>query len=186
MSSEDERLVTALRSAMKENSRLRAELDQRSEPEPIAIVATGCRLPGGVDTPEQLWDMVSQGREARGPLPDDRGWDLPGLLDGLDDERRLAMDRGSFLRDVFDFDPAFFGISPREAEAMDPQQRILLELAWETLERAGIAPTSLAGTDTGVYVGLAYQEYGPPVHGVTSDGVTLTGISASVASGRIS
>ncbi|WP_247665823.1 type I polyketide synthase [Nocardiopsis sp. B62] len=186
MSSEDERLVTALRSAMKENSRLRAELDRRSEPEPIAIVATGCRLPGGVDTPEQLWDLVSEGHETRGAFPEDRGWDLSGLFDGPDDERRVAMDRGSFLRDAFDFDPAFFGISPREAEAMEPQQRLLLELAWETLERAGIPPTSLAGSDTGVYVGLAHQEYGPPVHAVNPDGVTLTGISASVASGRIS
>ncbi|MEU3019159.1 SDR family NAD(P)-dependent oxidoreductase [Nocardiopsis sp. NPDC007018] len=184
MSSDSERLVSALRTAMKENSRLRAELE--GGPEPIAVVATGCRLPGGVDTPEQLWDMVSQGREARGPLPDDRGWDLPGLVAGSDDDRRVAMDRGSFLRGAFDFDPAFFGISPREAEAMEPQQRLLLELAWETLERGGLAPTSLTGSDTGVYVGLAHQEYGPPVHAAESDGVTLTGVSASVASGRIS
>ncbi|GAA1464482.1 type I polyketide synthase [Nocardiopsis exhalans] len=186
MSSESERLVAALRTAMKENSRLRAELEGGSVPEPIAIVGTGCRLPGGVDTPEQLWEMVSEGREAVGPFPDDRGWDLAGLLAEGEDGRHVDMDRGSFLRDVFDFDPAFFGISPREAEAMDPQQRILLELAWETIERAGIAPDSLAGSDTGVYVGLNQQEYGPPVHRMTTDGLTLTGVSASVASGRIS
>ena len=184
MSSESERLVAALRNTMKENSRLRAELE--SEPEPIAIVGTGCRLPGGVDTPEQLWEMVFEGREAVGPLPDDRGWDLTGLLAQGENGRLVDMDRGSFLRDVFDFDPAFFGISPREAEAMEPQQRLLLELAWETLERAGIAPTSLAGSETGVYVGLVQQEYGPPVHRSTADGVTLTGVSSSVASGRIS
>ncbi|WP_449289440.1 type I polyketide synthase [Nocardiopsis listeri] len=186
MSSESERLVAALRSAMKENSRLRAELESDSEPEPIAIVGTGCRLPGGVDTPERLWEMVSEGREAVGPLPDDRGWDLTGLLAHGENGPLVDMDRGSFLRDVFDFDPAFFGISPREAEAMEPQQRLLLELAWETLERAGIAPTSLAGSETGVYVGLVQQEYGPPVHRPTADGVTLTGVSSSVASGRIS
>ncbi|SIO86179.1 Malonyl CoA-acyl carrier protein transacylase [Nocardiopsis sp. JB363] len=186
MSSESERLVAALRTAMKENSRLRAELESDSDPEPIAIVGTGCRLPGGVDTPEQLWEMVSEGREAVGPLPDDRGWDLSGLLAEGENGRLVDMDRGSFLRDVFDFDPAFFGISPREAEAMEPQQRLLLELAWETLERSGIAPASLAGSETGVYVGLVQQEYGPPVHRPTADGVTLTGVSSSVASGRIS
>ena len=186
LSSESERLVAALRSAMKENSRLRAELESGSEPEPIAIVGTGCRLPGGVDTPEQLWEMVSEGREAVGPFPDDRGWDLTGLLAEGENGRLVDMDRGSFLREVFDFDPAFFGISPREAEAMEPQQRLLLELAWETLERAGIAPASLAGSETGVYVGLVQQEYGPPVHRHTADGVTLTGVSSSVASGRIS
>ena len=186
LSSESERLVAALRAAMKENSRLRAELESGSEPEPIAIVGTGCRLPGGVDAPEQLWELVSQGREAVGPFPDDRGWDLSELLEEGEHGRLVDMDRGSFLRDVFDFDPAFFGISPREAEAMEPQQRLLLELAWETLERAGIAPASLAGSETGVYVGLVQQEYGPSVHRPTADGVTLTGISSSVASGRIS
>ena len=186
MGSESERLLSALRTAMKENARLRAELESGPGTEPVAIVGMGCRLPGGVDTPERLWELVSERREAVGPFPEDRGWDLAKLLADGADGRLVDMDRGSFLRDVFDFDPAFFGISPREAEAMEPQQRFLLELAWETLERAGIAPTSLTGSETGVYVGLVQQEYGPPVYRSTADGVTLTGVSSSVASGRIS
>lgn len=185
MSSEDARLVAALRNALKENARLREELDGTAASEPIAIVGTSCRLPGGVDTPEGLWEMVSEGREAVGPLPEDRGWDLESLL-GRGDGPSTVMTQGSFLDSAFDFDPEFFGISPREAEAMEPQQRLLLETAWESLERAGIAPTSLAGTDTGVYVGAIPQEYGPPVSQAPDDGFAMTGVGTSIASGRLS
>lgn len=186
MNTDHERLVTALRATMKENVRLREALDGGSTSEPIAVVGTGCRLSGSVDTPEQLWELASEGCETIGPLPDDRGWDLDALTGADGGEPRSIMDQGYFLDAPFDFDPAFFGISPREAEAMDPQQRVLLELAWESVERAGIAPTSLAGTETGVYVGAITQDYGPPISEAPSDGFAMTGVMTSVASGRIS
>ncbi|WP_150250521.1 type I polyketide synthase [Nocardiopsis deserti] len=185
MTTDDHRLVEALRSALKENTRLRQEVDRASSREPVAVVGMGCRLPGGVDSPEDLWDMVVQGREAVGPLPGDRGWDVPSLLGETGDGPRSAMVQGSFLDDAAAFDPGLFGISPREAEAMDPQQRLLLEVAWESVERAGIAPSSLAGTDTGVYVGAIGQEYGPPLSQAPADGHAMTGTTTSVASGRI-
>ena len=186
MASDDDRLVEALRSALKENARLRQELDRQGPGEPIAIVGMGCRLPGGIDSPGELWELVDGGRETVGPLPDDRGWDLAGLLGEDGGEPRSRMAQGSFLHAAADFDPGLFGISPREAEAMDPQQRLLLEVAWETLENSGIAPLSLAGGDTGVYVGTLTPEYGPRLSEAPDDGLTLTGTALSAASGRIS
>ncbi|MFE6306710.1 SDR family NAD(P)-dependent oxidoreductase [Nocardiopsis sp. NPDC057823] len=186
MASGDDRLIEALRSALKENARLRQELDRAAPGEPIAIVGMGCRLPGGIDSPGELWELVEEGRETVGPLPDDRGWDLPGLLGEEGTEPRSRMRQGSFLQAAADFDPGLFGISPREAEAMDPQQRLLLEVAWETLENSGIAPLSLAGGDTGVYVGTLTPEYGPRLSEAPDDGLTMTGTALSVASGRIS
>ncbi|CAL9382511.1 type I polyketide synthase [Nocardiopsis dassonvillei] len=183
-SAQNTKLVAALRSALKENERLRGrnrELDRRSDP--VAVVGMGCRLPGGVDSPEGLWDLVEQGTDAIGPFPEDRGWDLDAVLGGS--EPLSAMDQGGFLEGAADFDAAFFGISPKEAAAMDPQQRLLLELSWEALERAGIDPSSLAGTPTGVYVGLMAAEYGPRLSDAPEDGHLLTGTMPSVASGRI-
>ncbi|RKS10383.1 acyl transferase domain-containing protein [Nocardiopsis sp. Huas11] len=185
MTSDDHRLVAALRSALKENARLREELDHTARPEPIAIVGMGCRLPGGVDSPEALWELVVHGREAVGPLPEDRGWDLAALRGESGDAPRSSMAQGSFLDAAADFDPGLFNISPREAEAMDPQQRLLLEVAWETLERAGISPSSLKGTDAGVYVGTTGPEYGPRLSQAPADGLAMTGTALSVASGRI-
>ncbi|WP_455567660.1 SDR family NAD(P)-dependent oxidoreductase [Streptomyces celluloflavus] len=152
--------------------------------DPIAIVGMSCRFPGGVSSPEELWDLVAAGGDAISGFPADRGWDLPTAAGTAD----LATGRGGFLRDVADFDAGFFGISPREALAMDPQQRLLLEVAWEAAERSGIDPRTLRGTRTGVYVGVSGQDYAGLVMGSADDveGHATTGLAVSVVSGRLS
>ncbi|MFD4779338.1 beta-ketoacyl synthase N-terminal-like domain-containing protein, partial [Streptomyces sp. NPDC058427] len=136
--------------------------------------------------PEDLWDLVTDGRDVMGGFPADRGWDLERLAgDGAG--RSLAQE-GAFLYDMADFDPAFFGISPREAVAMDPQQRLLLEVAWEALERAGIDPATLRGSRAGVFVGTAGQDYASVIKASDEDAeqFSTTGHAASVISGRLS
>ena len=129
--------------------------------EPIAILGMGCRFPGGVNSPDDLWQLLLAERDAVSEFPADRGWNLDALSGPDPDARGATYVRaGSFVDNVGDFDAAFFGISPREAHAMDPQQRLLLEVTWEALERASIDPTSLHGSDTGVFVGVSAQEYG--------------------------
>ena len=153
--------------------------------DPIAIVGMACRYPGGVNSPEDLWDMVIEGRDAVTEFPGDRGWDLANLFNPDPDVPGACYTRaGGFVENVADFDPAFFGVGPSEALAMDPQQRMFLELSWEALERAGIDPTTLQGSATGVFAGLMTQGYGmfsaKPV-----EGFRLTGQLSSVASGRV-
>jgi acyl transferase domain-containing protein/D-arabinose 1-dehydrogenase-like Zn-dependent alcohol dehydrogenase/acyl carrier protein len=167
------------------NRRLR-EYEERAQ-EPVAIVAMACRFPGGADSPEKLWDLLAEGREALSPWPADRGWDH-GLYDPDPDRAGHSYTTwGSFLEQPAGFDAAFFGISPREAIAMDPQQRLLLELTWETFERAGIDPLSLPGRAGGVFVGASNQGYAGGYVAAPPDleGHLLTGSSSAVLSGRI-
>lgn len=184
-----DRVQRALRTLLEERDRLRQENDslKAGRVEPIAVVAMSCRYPGGVASPEELWDMVRGGVDAVDEFPADRGW-----RDVYDPDRDKAgssyVRHGGFLTDVAEFDADFFGISPREALATDPQQRLLLQTSWEAFERAGIVPSAVRGTDVGVFTGVSSTEYGWRfLEGDNNEleGYLMHGSALSVASGRV-
>ncbi len=168
-----EQIVAALRQSMMDNERLKADNQKLTAAmsEPIAIIGMGCRYPGGVTTPAQLWDLVAGGTDAIGEFPDDRGWDTASIFDPAGGPGTTYSKEGGFLHDAADFEPEFFGISPREARTLDPQQRVVLETAWEAVERAGIVPSTLRGSKTGVFAGVMYHDYGAG----SSDGSLISG-----------
>ncbi|NBE50387.1 type I polyketide synthase [Streptomyces boluensis] len=191
MSASPDQLVDALRASMKETERLRQQTEDlvSAAREPIAIVGMGCHLPGDIRSPEQFWQLLADGTDATSEFPDDRGWDLDALYHpDTAEPGTVSTRRGGFVADAADFDAEFFGISPRESVAMDPQQRLLLQTTWEAIERAGLDPAALYGSQTGVYMGTAFQDYPTRVRGADLgeyEGYYLTAGAASVLSGRI-
>ncbi|MFI7671291.1 type I polyketide synthase [Nocardia sp. NPDC049526] len=152
----------------------------RADDEPIAVVAMACRYPGGVASPEDLWNLVVSGVDTTGEMPVDRGWDIEGIYDPEPGKAgKTYTRRGGFLYSAADFDADFFGISPNEAMVMDPQQRLLLEVSWEAFERAGVDPAVLRGSSTGVFTGLMYHDYAQATG-------TGSGAAGSLVSGRVS
>ena len=165
-----------------------ASIARATDQEVIAIVGMGCRFPGDVASPNALWELVADGRDAVGQFPDDRNWDLSSIYNPDGGPGTSYVQEGGFLHDAGLFDASFFGIGPREALAMSPEQRLLLEVAWETIERAGMDPRDLKGTPTGVYAGVSFCDYGTGQFGSASEevkGYLANGTVASVLSGRV-
>ncbi|WP_455713222.1 beta-ketoacyl synthase N-terminal-like domain-containing protein, partial [Streptomyces smyrnaeus] len=159
-----------------------------AEDDPIAVVGMACRLPGGVNSPEELWQLVAEGRDAISGFPTDRGWNVEELYHpDPDHPGTTSTQGGGFIPDVADFDADFFGISPREALAMDPQQRLLLEGVWEAFENAGIDPESMRGSRTGVFAGVTGTDYAYLAHADRTNlqGYWGLGTLSAVASGRV-
>ncbi|MFI6945109.1 SDR family NAD(P)-dependent oxidoreductase [Streptomyces sp. NPDC050422] len=194
MSNDDARLLDYLKRVTADLHQTRRRLQEAEDQdhEPIAIVAMSCRYPGGVSTPDDLWRLVAEGRDAITTFPTDRGWDLDGLRgDEADSDGGSGssyVNEGGFVQDVAGFDAGFFGISPNEALTMDPQQRLLLEVSWEAIERAGINPESLRGKPVGVFAGSGIQdyEYLTGAAGEVAEAYMTTANAAAVISGRIS
>ena len=159
---------------------------RRVSDEPIAILAMSCRTPGAVEDSDGYWALLAEGRDTIGPFP--ARWDSDALYDSNPKARgKTYVREGGFLRNVDEFDAGFFNIAPREAVSMDPQQRLVLEVAWEALEQAGLMPEALNESSTGVYLGSMGSDYGQ--HGASLeslDGYVETGQASSVLSGRVS
>jgi acyl transferase domain-containing protein/NADPH:quinone reductase-like Zn-dependent oxidoreductase/acyl carrier protein len=188
MSAPEHDVVDALRATLKERDRLRKENARllSSSDEPIAIVGMACRFPGGVETPEQLWDLVSEGRDEISGFPEDRGWDVSRLFSSDPEATGTSYaSEGGFLTDAAGFDAEFFALGPREALASDPQHRLALECSWEALEAAGLNPLSLKRSQTGVFVGVIFHDYGIGTWPGDLEGYRSLGASSSVASGRV-
>ncbi|MEU2258247.1 type I polyketide synthase [Nocardia xishanensis] len=190
MSNED-KLRDYLTRVTAELHRTRQRLDEveAKGAEPIAVVGIGCRFPGGVSSPDGLWRLVADAVDAVSDFPADRGWRLAELFDADPEAPGKTYTRhGGFLYDAPLFDADFFGVSPREAAAMDPQQRVFLEVVWEALEHAGIDPESLRGSATGVFAGISSHEYGSfrQRDADEFEGYLLTGSTLSIVSGRVS
>ncbi|MBW5485742.1 type I polyketide synthase [Streptomyces bambusae] len=187
--SNEEKLRDYLKRVTADLSRTKQQLRDAEDAghEPIAIVSMACRFPGGVTDPEGFWNLVASGTDAIGPFPADRGWDTDLYDPDPDKPGKTYVKEGGFLTGATLFDPELFGISPREASAMEPQQRLLMETAWETLERAGLDPMSMKGTSTGVFVGAVASDYASRLDALPEgmEGYVGTGTMASVLSGRV-
>src|SRR6202171_630208 len=181
--------VLSAKSALIAIKKLQARLDamEGARTEPIAIVGIGCRFPGGANNPASYWRLLCDGVDAITEVPKDR-WNIDDYYDPDPSALgKMASRWGAFLEDIDPFDPAFFGLSPREAASMDPQHRLLLEVAWEALEDAGLAPDQVAGTRTGVFVGIYNNDYANlQLSGAHADAHAALGSALGVAAGRLS
>jgi acyl transferase domain-containing protein len=190
--SNDAPQASPLKRALLALEKMQARLDasEQAKHEPIAIVGIGCRFPGGANDADTFWELLRDGVDTVSEVPPDR-WDIDAYYDPDPDAPGKMYTRwGAFLDQVDQFDPQFFGITPREAADMDPQQRILLEVTWEALENAALAPDQLAGSRTGVFVGILAEDYGHlhlADNGIEEIGPYYgSGVARSIASGRIS